>query len=58
MVRCTSRIISIRHFLTSVSIFILSIAAFLELYAEAMHLFWTYLRNSFSSGTFIIALSK
>lgn len=58
MVRCTSKIISIRHFLTSVSILILYMAAFLELYAEAMHLFWTYLMNSLSSGTFIIDLSK
>ena len=58
MVRCTSKIISIRLFLTSVSILILSMAAFLELYADPMHRFWTYLRNSFSSGTFIMALSK
>lgn len=47
-----------RHLRTSVSILMRWIAELREASAEFMQRFWTYLRNSFSSGSFIMALGK
>ena len=54
---CTSRITSTKHFLTSASTLMRSMAVNLDCSAALIHLFWMYFKNSLSSGTFIIDLN-
>ena len=54
---CTPKTMSTKHFLTYVSSFIRSIAVNRDYSAALTDLFWMYLRNSLSYGTFISALN-